>query len=203
MPDNNPYKITDQAIALLNKRATRRFSECRSRLSQLRFDELNIIREVKSLYDQLAKDNKNIFLELAQEQYRATEPHGEEPPNEDWLLALLLEYNPTTLYVYEHEVDRKREYATESIIASDEKSQEFKKALVRWSNFTAEYADIITDEATIKAFDDAGVERVMWNTEDDAKVCHICEPLDGKVFDIDKAPPKQHWHCRCWLTPAD
>ena len=68
---------------------------------------------------------------------------------------------------------------------------------------TATYADLVADEATLQAFKDAGVKRVRWRTEEDEKVCKYCRPLDGKVFDIDKVPPKQHWGCRCWFEPAD
>lgn len=198
----NPYELTDKAIKLLNKRAVTRFRAAQAKMSKGGFDELNVIRTVKELYKELANDNHQIFLELAREQYVLLEPHGNEKPTAGWLEHLLLMYSPVTLYVYEHEVTRKRDYATESIIASKTKKAEIKKALIRWSKFTAEYADIVTDEATLKAFKDAGVKRVTWNTEEDDRVCEKCDPLNGKTFDIDKVPPKQHWGCRCWLTPA-
>lgn len=197
------YKLADKAITLLNKRAIRRFNEAKSKLSILKFDELNVVRQVKTLYELLTADNQEVFLDLAQLVYERTKPHGKKKPDLDWLMDILMAYNETTLYVYENEVQRKREYTTESIIAAHNKPAELNKGLYKWSRFTTQYADIITDEATLKAFKDGGVKRVRWNTEEDAKVCHICDPLDGKVFEIEKAPPKQHWHCRCWLTPAD
>ena len=195
----NLYDLSDKAITLLNRRAIKRFSETRSRLGLLRFDELNVIRQVKELYNALDKDNREVFLDLSVMVYERTEPHGGKEPDEAWLAAFLKEYNPVTLYIYVNEVDRKREYAAESIIAASEKAEEFQRALKHWANFTAEYADLVTDAATVKAFKDAGVKRVIWHTEQDEKVCGECEPRDGKVYPIDKIPPKPHWGCRCVL----
>lgn len=180
-----------------------------------------MIRLVKTLYEQLESDNLEVFLDLARMVYAqshkqtilsrrvaraarsADEDQEWEELTELWLLDFLEQPSPVTHYIYQHEVGRKREYTTEAVNAAQDKATELDKALIKWSRFTAEYADIITDEATLKAFKDGGVKRVRWNTEEDAKVCHICEPLDGKVFDIDKAPPKQHRHCRCYYTSAD
>lgn len=205
MPRKIPiqYQIADKAIALLNKRATKRFDITKNRLSLLRFDELSVIKELKKLYAQLAEDNEEIFLELAQMVYKRTRPNGGKKPDEAWLLAFLDAYNETTLYVYNNEVERKREYTTEAINSSPEKSVEFRRALMKWATFTTEYADQIADEAMLKSYDDAGVKKVQWVTERDRKVCPECRALDGQVFPIDEAPPKAHWHCRCWYIPAD
>lgn len=205
MPKKIPkqYQIADKSIELLNKRAVKRFDSVKDRLYLLRFDELSVIKELKKLYSQLAEDNEEVFLELSQMVYKRTHPHGNKRPDIDWLLAFLGSYNETTLYIYSNEIDRKREYTTEAINSSAEKTVEFRRGLVKWSAFTAEYADQIADEAMLKAYRDGGVEKVRWVTEDDNKVCPECRDLDGEVFPIDEAPPKAHWHCRCWYEPAD
>lgn len=68
---------------------------------------------------------------MAQERYQEVEPHGEEPPDLTWLLALLAAYNAVTKYVYAHEIDRKQQYAAEGINASTAKVSEFRRALRR------------------------------------------------------------------------
>ena len=199
-------------------RAIKRFSETKSKLSLLRFDELNVIRLVKTLYEQLEADNLEVFLDLARMAYAqsrkqtilsrraarakrdAEEAQKWEELTELWLLDFLDRPNQVTKYIYTHEAERKREYTTEAVNAAQDKATELDKCLVRWSKFTAQYCDLVADEAALQAFKDVGVKRVRWNTEQDSRVCYICEPLDGKVFDIDKALPKQHWNCRCYYT---
>lgn len=49
-----------------------------------------------------------------------------------------------------------------------------------------------------------GVERVVWITSGDERVCGICQPLDGEVFSMDETfdPPPLHVMCRCTFVPA-
>ena len=46
-----------------------------------------------------------------------------------------------------------------------------------------------------------GVKKVKWLIADDERTCHICRPLDGKVFGIDEVegPPKPPG-CRCYVA---
>lgn len=193
--------------------AIKRFRQARNDLANV--DELNVVEVSKELYSGLESDNEKAFLELARAKYEETEPHGKEKPNRKWLIALLLLYSPITQYIYKNEVERKRQYMQESVAgavkvqkqhgAGDKISgisqRELRKALSYWSNFTAQYADIVEYESALKAFEDAGVKKVVWNTQEDEKVCDVCGPRDGDIYPIDKIPPKPHWHCRCWLTP--
>lgn len=198
----SPYETSDKAIELLNKKAIKRFKSAQRQAWLLGFDELNIIKIVTELYQELAKDNRTTFLDLAFLVYNETTPHGTTPPDSTWLLALLDEYDPVTLYQYSKEVPRKRDRAIESIIAATDKGKEFQKALRYWSAMTQEYADIVTYQTIIKAFKDAGVKKVRWITEDDDRVCEICGPRHMKIYSIDDVPPKAHWGCRCWIEPA-
>lgn len=201
---DNPYELSDKASKLLNRKAVRRFETARRKLALLKFDELNVIKTVKTLYRDLAADNKKAFTDLAIMVYE--DAAGRELDDEEdelmslWLMSEVLDKpNPVTGYIYTNEVERKRDRATESINASTKKRQEFQKALRLWSRQTAAYCDIVTDEATLKSFKDTGVKRVRWMTENDDKVCPVCGPRDGKVYDIDKVPTKPHVNCRCWL----
>ncbi len=158
---------------------------------------------MKSLYEQLEKDNREIFLELAQMCYGEAKPHGDTEPDLEWLLALLEEYDPVTLYVYGHEVKRKEARTAEAINASTAKVEQLQRGMGYWSQMTAHYADSVSDNAVLKAFEDAGVKRVRWNTEKDDRVCRVCRQRDGKIYPIGKIPPKPHWGCRCYYEPME
>lgn len=194
------YTLTDRAIELLNRKAIQRFKDAQQQAALMSFDELTVIRTVKDLYSSLASDNRSVFLDLARAKYDETEPHGDEELDYLWLMAFLDESNPVTKYRYTTEIDRKRDYTAEAVIAATDKAHEYKRGLVYWGNFTAEYADLVTDAAALQAMKDVGVTEVVWHTEEDEKVCGECEPRDGKVYPIDAVPPKPHWRCRCWLT---
>jgi SPP1 gp7 family putative phage head morphogenesis protein len=193
------YDLTDKAIDILNRRAVKRFEDAKDEAALAKFDELNVLEVTRTLYQDLAHDNQEIFLELAQERYQEAEPHGKEPPDLAWLLALLAAYNTVTKVVYEHEIDRKRGYTAEGINSSTAKATEFRRGLHYWADFTEQYADIVTDETTLKAYRDAGVKKVKWITAGDEKVCETCKERDGKIYPISAVPSKTHKKCRCWL----
>lgn len=198
--NENAYALSDKAITLLNKKAVRRFEDARRKCGLLKFDELNVIKVCKDLYASLASDNYRTFLDLAGLVYVGAMPHGEKKPDEKWLDKVLAAYDETALWIYIHEVNRKCDYTTEAVNASRDKKKEFHRGLKHWSKMMiAHECDRITDEAVLKAFRDAGVKRVRWKTAGDEKVCETCGPRDGKVYDIDKVPPKPHVNCRCFL----
>ncbi len=198
--EQNPYELADKAIELLNKKAVRRFNEAQSKAALAKFDELTIIGLTKELYESLAQDNQDTMLELAQMVYRQTKPHGSQIPVVGWLLDFFMAYNPVMKYVYQHEIDRKRQYTAEGINSAKDKPKEFQRGLMYWSRMTDQMCIEVTDAARLKAFEDAGVKWVVWHTEHDEKVCEECEPRDGKVYPIDNIPSKTHWGCRCWFT---
>lgn len=203
----NPYALSDRAVKLLNRKAVRRFEAARRELAALKFDELNVIKTFKSLYRDLATDNKKAFTDLAIMAYKDAADRELDDEEDElmalWLMSEVLDKpNPVTGYIYTNEVERKRDRATESINAGTKKRQEFQKALRYWSRMSGEYADLVTDAAALKAFKDSGVKKVRWITESDEKVCSICGPRDGKVYDIDKVLPKPHINCRCYLAPV-
>lgn len=200
MPEDY-YALTDKAIELLNKKATKRFEDAKDEAAQDGFDELSVLEVTRTLYQDLARDNQEIFLELAQERYQEAEPHGEESPDLAWLLALLAAYNNVTKVIYDNDVDRKRQYTAEGINSSTAKVTEFRRGLHYWADLTSNYADIVTDESTLKAYRDAGVKRVRWVTAGDEKVCETCRERNGKIYSINAIPPK-HRRCRCVFEPV-
>ena len=200
--DSGYYGLTDKAIDLLNRRAVKRFEDAKDEAAQMGFDELNVLEVTRTLYQDLARDNQKIFLELAQERYQETEPHGEELPDLAWLLALLAAYNAVTKVIYDNDVDRKRQYTAEGINSSTAKVTEFRRGLHYWANLTATYGDIVTDESTLKAYRDAGVKKVRWVTAGDEKVCETCRERNEKIYSINSIPPKPHRRCMCVFEPV-
>ena len=182
-------------------RAVKRFEDAKDEAALAKFDELNVLEVTRTLYQDLAHDNQEIFLELAQERYQEAEPHGEEPPDLAWLLALLAAYNAVTKVIYDNDVDRKRQYTAEGINSSTAKVTEFRRGLHYWADLTAAYGDIVTDESTLKAYRDAGVKKVRWVTAGDEKVCETCRERNGKIYSINSIPPKPHRRCRCVYEP--
>lgn len=154
----------------------------------------------KDLYALLDSDNFKTYLELAIKKYLATNPHGNIEPDREWLLDFLEEYDPVTKYVYRNEVERKRDRLAEAVNASTAKVTEFNRGLGYWMQMSAQFADEVSDAATIKAFSDAGVKKVKWHAQKDGKVCLLCLARDGKVYPVNNIPPKPHWGCRCYLT---
>lgn len=206
MKTNEPYAVSDRAAALLARKAAARFQKARNAMQIAGFDELNVLSSCRTLYDGLEADNRQAFSELCQLVYADTRPHGRKEPDWPLILAWLDEYDQVTKYVYAHEVTRKRAYAQEAVIASPTrrgKRQELQKAMGLWARMSGQYCDILTDRTMLKAYEDAGVEYVMWITERDEKVCPVCRPLDKKIYPIQNAPKKQHWNCRCYLSPVD
>ena len=196
------YRLSDAATELLNRRATKRFEDAKDKAAQDGFDELSVLSVTRELYDQLEADNRQVYLELAQERYQEAEPHGKEPPDLAWMLALLAAYNSVTKIIYDNDVDRKRQYTTEGINSSTAKVTEFRRGLHYWADLTSNYADIVTDESTLKAYRDAGVKKVKWITAGDEKVCETCRERNGKVYSINAIPPKPHRRCRCIFEPV-
>ena len=53
------------------------------------------------------------------------------------------------------------------------------------------------------AYEDAGIERVQFQTVRSEGVCPICRPLDGNVYTLNDAPkPPLHVNCRCAVLPV-
>lgn len=193
------YERTDRVIEYLNKQLIALFYRAKLIVD---FDELNVIQFSKSLYEEIDKIVKEAYLALAEATANDIMDDADEEITMIWLLERLREYDKVTKYVYENEFERKRQKFAEALISSDNKNEEIDKALRSMSKMVSQFAIEITDSALIVGYKALGVEKVMWVTERDAKVCDHCKQLDGKVFSIDDIPPKVHWNCRCYVIPV-
>lgn len=221
------YEYTDKVIRQMRRRFIRLFSGFKSTIA-IRFDELNVIQASRTLYNELEKIALDGFLRIAEKAYKSqgfneswfcsrspaldkndrlgwsadkAQRSSADVITSAWLMGILNEYDPVTKYVYLHEVERKRSRFEESIIASANPAEEVNTALRYWSNMVSQYAIEITDRATLRAYEDSGVERVVWRTVKDERRCKKCLERDGRVYRISEIPPKPHIGCRCWLLP--
>lgn len=203
------FQYADAAIRDMNRRNLKSFA----RLKQLKFDELNILNAVESVYDKAVRVAKKKYLLIARMAFidamiaagkseKEAEKAADESITEDYIIEMLDEYDPVTLYQFEPEIERKKQRLAEALIASHKKTEEISKALRYLTLQLSQYADKAELEAALDGYREAGVKRVRWITQEDEKVCKTCFPRDGKVYDIDKVPPRPHYRCRCELLPV-
>lgn len=193
------YDYADKALVILFKH----FIELFDGLKMSFFlDELNVFEKVNALYEELDELSQMWLTNIAARAYK--DAGGEDKSFIDrlWITENVLEeYDKVTKYVYTNEVDRKCLRLAESLIASDNKTEEIDKALKLWSAMISQYAITAVDTATLAAYKSLGVREVVWKSIKDGRRCKVCMERDGKVYPIDEVPPKPHIGCRCYLVP--
>ena len=165
-------------------------------------------RKVSEMYDRLYDVCLIEYEEVAARARRDAqkEAHGQEKQESeiDFVKGILSAFCLLTKYSYRNEWKRKRDRLVESLMASQTRIDiriSLQRALNLLDNQVRQYADIVTDEARLDAFEEAGVERVRWNTQHDGRVCEMCHERDEQVYDIRLLPTKHH-RCRCYYTPV-
>ena len=203
------YRLSDKCLALLTEKVLLRFNRAHDTIWRGGFDELNTIKTVKTLYSQLDGDARKLWRELYEEVYRYYRSQYEPGASGDVKARksvddILSSPDPLSRYCWDNEVIRKRDRCAEAVLSTADRESEkaWKTSLRLWVAATRLYTDSIGYRASIKAMRDAGVERVVWMTEDDGSVCVDCKPRHGKVYDIDKVPTKPHIGCRCYVQPV-
>ena len=200
----------DEAAARITSKIHKQFRHNRLAL----FDELNVIgvrKHVAKLYKDTYKIIKNEFLAILNPLYKeiydealALGFDGDlRDLDEAWIEEFFDEYNPVTKYVFKNEIGRKESRLFESLVASTaERVQSYKTAENLITKQAKQYAIELEDSVAKAVYESVGVEKVMWIAEHDDKTCGDCEELDGQIFPLKDAPPKQHYHCRCYLIPV-
>jgi SPP1 gp7 family putative phage head morphogenesis protein len=176
---------------------------------------VGIKKHIKKLYKNVFKVVKNEFLSILTPLYReiydealALGFDGDlRDLDEAWIEEFFDEYNPVTKYVFKNEIGRKEARLFEDLVAvmntpGADKVQSYKTAENLLKRQIKQAAIDLDDSVAKQVYEDIGVEKVQWVAEDDYKTCGVCKELDGEIFDIDKAPPKQHYNCRCYLIPV-
>lgn len=202
------YDAADKAIREMNRANLKAFG----RLKLAKWDELNVIRQVSAVYELSTALAKRKYAEIGMDAYMfalmemglsETVAHGmaQDEITNDWVLDMLEEADPVTLYIFLDEAERKKQRLIEALAVAHNKGAEIDKALRYWAVQVGQYADNAVYRARLDALKAVGVKRVRWVTQQDDRVCGDCDELDNKVFDIDKVPPPQHIHCRCYVVP--
>ena len=204
-----PYERADRELKVMLRTVRKEFNKHRLK-NFLPFDEINVLRvkkTAKSLYKKLDSINRDFYMRIAQEAYKAA--GGKNKLGKKWLLAFLERSDPVTEYVYTHEVERKRDRFFESILAllaiehtTLDIEKAYKRAADLWSRQTEQYEINIVGCARVQAFEDNGEEYVQWFTQEDEKVCEICAPRNGEIYPINEIPDR-HYNCRCWVESID
>lgn len=198
------YQITDKNLKKLKTKIWNRFLRFKA---VSKFDELTILKQAKSLYNDLETLNMDTFNEIALESYNEVfeeykdnlglgEKDKKLPTSKD-IKKVLKNYDPVTNYVYINEVDRKRQRFVEDVIANQAQISSFRRAFNVWYKQAEQYCIEMERESTLKAYGDCGIEKVKWVAEKDGRTCEDCLELDGKIFTLDEVPSQPHINCRC------
>ena len=195
------YEYTDKIISLLNRKIVREFSGIRSLRN---FDEINVLERVTEVYEEIYRAVLECFLRLAERAYEDAGGAGAgQTVGAEFIGRLLSEPDAVSMYAFDGEFDRKRLRLAEAIRASGGSNIEISRSMRLLSSMLALYAVTVTDAATVKGYKDSGARKVRWVAEDDKRTCKKCRERSGRVYPIDKIPPKPHPNCRCWLERAD
>ena len=172
---------------------------------------LGIKKHVNKLYNDVYKIIKKEFtkalIPISEEIYAEALEVGFDGDirdlDEAFIEEFFEEYNPVTKYVFSNEIGRKKSRLFESVVAStSEKALSYKTAENLLKRQVKQYAVELEDAVAKAVYKDLGVEKVMWVAEHDYKTCDVCSELDGEIFPLFDAPPKQHYNCRCVLFPV-
>ena len=167
-------------------------------------------KHITRLYRDVYKTVKNEFLKvlnpMCEEIYLEALEVGFDGSLLDLDVGFIEEffsaYNPVTKYVFKNEIDRKKSRLFEAVIATKETVTAYKTAENLLNRQIKQYAIDLEDAVQIAVYKAIGVKKVMWVSENDAKTCGVCQELDGEIFDLNDAPEKQHYNCRCILVPV-
>lgn len=156
------------------------------------------------MYDELEKQAEKSYLDLARKRYQDFVKNNKDRTiSTKWVDEQLSAYNPVTLYVFRHEVDRKQARMAEAVIAGVKAMQELLRARNLWIKQVKQYSIDIEDAAVLDAYETLGYKKVRWNAVVDGRECRTCRDRDGKVYPLAKVPAKPHYNCRCYFTPVE
>ena len=202
--------MADAAAAKIIKKLHQQFRHNRLAL----FDEMNVVqirKHVKKLYDNvesiIAKEFAEVAIPIAEELYNESLDMGFDGDirdlDESFVEEFFDEYNPVTMYVFRNELDRKESRLFEALVASTvDRGSSYATAERLLARQVRQYAVDLEDRIAKVVYEDVGVKKVQWVAEHDEKTCGHCHELDGMIFALKDAPPKQHYQCRCYLIPV-
>jgi SPP1 gp7 family putative phage head morphogenesis protein len=206
----NYYQPCDKAIKAMDRESVEAFGQ----LKMAKWERVNIIRTVVTVYRTSVKKARRRYYEVAFEAYilamimlgedmKKAQKMADEAITMKWVDKILDQTDFVTLYRFTSEAERKAYRLAEQLEVSQDRNRLIDRGLRDWTKQLGQYAIEFTDEAVVQAFKDAGVKRVQWITEEDERTCHACNELHGMEFPINEIPPKPHYGCRCMLKPIE
>lgn len=205
------YRNTDKELKVMYRRMAAEFSNMALVADWDALNVISVTSKVDELYSRLYDYLKVHYLNIARRAYKDAwvgKPEDEEEVDDLFIIALLDRYDPKTEYQYSHEWGRKRDRLKEAVMSTSDVApnsqmlrEVIRRALKLLERQVGWMGDTVTDEARNKAFEDAGVEKVRWNTQEDERVCSVCRERNYKVYEIRHLPAK-HPNCRCYFTPV-
>lgn len=168
----------------------------------LDFDEINKLQEdVDKCYASCMREIRQSYLDIARYYYK--DAGGEDSVIDlIWIKHFLGGLDPVTKYIFDTEADRKRARTFEALATGLNISKEVDNALRQFHAQVKQWADNVTDEATMDAYIERGIKKVKWKTEEDSRVCKICGERNNEIYPIKSVPDKPHVNCRCYLLPV-
>ena len=210
----DPFSRADAALRTYERRVSRAFSRMRSRLS-VAPDLYAMLEIVYGTYSTMRSDYVDCLGICWRRGYSAmtgADPGAQRASGA--VSAFMSSYAMPERYVPDSEWQRKRARAGESIVAASglsrgaaspdrgavgEAVETSKRA---WGTQLRQGSDDMAAAGMLAALMDAGTERVVYKTARDERVCGVCSPRDGKVYDISEAPSlPEHYRCRCYYVP--
>jgi SPP1 gp7 family putative phage head morphogenesis protein len=77
----------------------------------------------------------------------------------------------------------------------------------KWHRLVTTEMAHIAEQATLKSYEESGIDEYEWSSTWEAHTCEVCGNLDGKTFRVNRIvdgvnyPPK-HPNCRCSTVPS-
>ena len=213
--DTDLFEYEDKVVKILLRKLLRKFRSLNRKIQASTIngvDELNVITSVNKMYDEVIELTLEFLKAVALRAYwKARRKKRDDDFLLDlWLMGYLAEYNPVTEYLFFQEADRKRARLIEAImsvlVTPNQKTTVQKvidQALRYWVRQVEQFGDCVVLAATEKAYEDNGTKKLMWVTQKDDRVCSLCRPLDGRIFQVGEVPPPQHYNCRCFTVEVE
>lgn len=107
--------------------------------------------------------------------------------------------NPVTQVQFFHEMERKSKRFAEIMESTNGRQEAKIMSAKEVSRFEGWNAIETADEADRQKAKSNGFTHGIWHTQEDDRVCNVCDSRDGKKYPIDKLPTKPHRNCRCYF----
>ncbi len=161
-------------------------------------------KKIKSLKKKDIEDMLNLFMLGVGFTYYSEMKRQKESFNNNIVKVMNEKINKTLQSKTEEEIKTNYNRIMTSAVSLSgvEVLKTFKRLKKSYANYIDNVMSNIVNTTRMKVFKIMGFTHVQRISQKDSKVCSECEPLDGKIYEIDKAPDvNSHYFCRCYYVP--